>query len=76
MAAPARQFQIEFKCFVSASFSIVSAPFSIVSVSFSIENDAETIENGAETMEKDVVCGGKPEHPIGIIVRDFFSLPP
>ena len=34
--------RVEFKCFVSAPFSIVSAPFSI-------ENGAETIENGAET---------------------------
>ena len=40
--------RVEFKCFVSA-------PFSIVFAQFSIENGAEMIENGAETIENGVV---------------------
>ena len=52
--------RVEFKCFVSA-------PFSIENGAETIENGAEAIENGAETIENGVVFdrfGGKPENPI------------
>ena len=43
--------RVEFKCFVSAPFSIVSALFSIENGAETIEHGTETIENGAETIE-------------------------
>ena len=49
--------RVEFKCFVSA-------PFSIEKGAEAIENGAETIEKGAETIENGVVFdrfGGTPE---------------
>ena len=59
--------RVEFKCFASATFSIVSAPCSIENGAETIENGAETIENGAETIEngaETIENGGTPEGPI------------
>ena len=46
--------RVEFKCFVSALFSMVSVSFLIRNGAETIENGAETIENSAETIENDM----------------------
>ena len=52
--------RVEFKCFVSAPFSIENGAETIENCGETIENGGETIENGAETIEN----GGTPECPI------------
>ena len=52
--------RVEFKCFVSAPFSIENGAETIENGAEAIENDGETIENDAETIEN----GGMPEGPI------------
>ena len=59
--------RVEFKCFISAPFSIENGAETIENGGETIENGGETIENGAETIEN----GGTPEGTIWIIVRDF-----
>ena len=80
MGGPAAR--IEFKCFVSAPFSIENGAETIENgaetienIGETIENGGETIENGAETIENGAETieenGETPAHTIRIIVRDF-----
>ena len=69
--------RVEFKCFVSAPFSIENGAETIENGAETIENYGETIENGAEAIEngaETIENGGTPESSEGstwIIVRDI-----
>ena len=59
--------RVEFKCFVSAPFSIEKDAERVENDAETIENGTETIENGAETIEngaETIENDGTPEGPI------------